>query len=418
MILFFIASAVLVAIVLLLLLPVFYRNAATAEPDRTEINVDIAKAQARELKLRLERGEIGKDDYADEKSRLEANLARDIEKEERSSGDRSSSDGKGRWLLFPLAAVIPVAAGALYLILGTPAAFDPDSYVAPPAANTAQQPPDMQTIIARIQQQLEEQPDDARGWFMLGRAHLTVGEHPQAVEALRKSLALDNANIDVKIRLADAIALSQGNRLVGEPTGLLEQVLAVQPDHPQGLWLYGMALNQSGEPAEAITFWQRLLAQLGGDPQASSEVERLIADANAQLPVSERVSIDSQVTETAPLTGAGLTVAVDVEAGLADDLPADTAVFIYAKAASGPPMPLAVVKRSLSELPLTVELTDAQAMMETMKLSAFDEVIVGARISKTGDPIAQPGDFFSESGAVKTADQTDAMSLTISGVVP
>ena len=414
MILFFISSAVLVIVTLMLLLPVFFRNAESAEPSRTAINVDIAKSQARELQQRLESGEISREDFTDEKTRLETGLARDIENEELSAGN-----SKGQWLLWPIAASIPIAAGALYLNLGTLEAFDPDAYVAAPVTTqqSQAQAPDMQVIVERIQQQLEEQPDDARGWFMLGRAHLTLGEYTQAEVALRKALELNESNVDVRIRLADAIALTQDGRLTGEPTELLISALEMQPNHPQGLWLYGMALNQNGEPAEAITVWQRLLAQLGNDPQAASEVEQLIADANAQLPMEERVSVSSATT-TADVTGAGLSVVVDVQANMADDLPADTPVFIYAKAANGPPMPLAVVKRSLRELPITLTLTDEQAMMDSMKLSAFDEVIVGARISKTGDPIAQSGDLFSESETVRHKEQTGSVELTISGVVP
>ena len=414
MIVFFISSAVLVALVLLLLLPVFYRNADTAEPNRTDINVGIAKSQARELKQRLERGEISEEDYADEKARLETGLARDIESEE-----KQATSAKGQWLLWPVAISIPVAAGALYLALGTPEAFDPNSRVAPPVAQPQQQQqvPDMQAIISRIEQRLEEQPNDAVGWFMLGRAHLSLGDYTQAEGALRRSLELDASNVDVRIRLADAIALTQGRRLDGEPTEILKGVLEDQPNHPQALWLYGTALSQNDEPAEAIVVWQRLLPQLRADPQAVAEIEKLIADANSQLPAAERVVITEQETDT-NAAGAGLSVRVDVQEGLADDLSPDTPIFIYAKAANGPPMPLAVVRLSLSELPVTVELTDQQAMIESMTLSSFDEVVVGARISKTGNPIAQSGDLFSESDVVRTKELTSTMILTISGVVP
>ena len=416
MIVFFISSAVLVALVMLLLLPVFYRNADTAEPNRTDINVGIAKSQARELKQRLERGEISEEDYADEKARLETGLARDIESEE-----KQATSAKGQWLLWPVAISIPVAAGALYLALGTPEAFDPNSRVAPPVAQPQpqqqQQVPDMQAIISRIEQRLEEQPNDAVGWFMLGRAHLSLGDYTQAEGALRRSLELDASNVDVRIRLADAIALTQGRRLDGEPTEILKGVLEDQPNHPQALWLYGTALSQNDEPAEAIVVWQRLLPQLRADPQAVAEIEKLIADANSQLPAAERVVITEQETDT-NAAGAGLSVQVDVQEGLADDLSPDTPIFIYAKAANGPPMPLAVVRLSLSELPVTVELTDQQAMIESMTLSSFDEVVVGARISKTGNPIAQSGDLFSESDVVRTKELTSTMILTISGVVP
>lgn len=423
MIPFFISIAVLVVVVLAFLLPVFSRDAEVSEPNRTDINVGIAKAQATELRQRLEAGEISAEVYADEKSRLEAGLARDIEKEEMSVPVNT----KGQWLLWPLAAVIPVAAGALYLTLGTPEALDPASHVRQPPEPVASQPPapDMQVIISRIQQQLEEQPDDARGWFMLGRAHLTLGAYTDAEVALRKSVELDSSNVDVQIRLADAIALTQGGSLSGEPGDILKSALQTQPNHPQGLWLYGMALNEDGEHAEAIAVWNRLLPQLASDPRSTDEVQQLIDLARSQLPAGERSQVSGQVSNAGDQTKAdsdkvngALEVVVEVKPDLATDLPDDTAVFVYAKAVSGPPMPLAVVKRSLGDLPMTVTLSDAQAMIDAMKISAFDEVIVGARISKTGNPVGQPGDFFFETGTVNTRAQSAPIEITISETLP
>ena len=249
MILFFLSSALLVIVAMALLLPVFHRS-ASAEPNRTDINVGIAKAQARELKQRLESGEISQQDYEDEKTRLEAGLARDIENEE-----TLAANTHGRWLQWPLAVAFPIAAGALYLTLGTPEALDPSSYVRP-AVETAQQSqqsqqvPDMQTIMERIKLQLEETPDNAQAWFMLGRGHLTLGEYTQAETALRKSYELDASNIDVRIRLADAIALGQDGRLAGEPTEILIDTLEIQPNHPQGLWLYGICLLYTSDAAD------------------------------------------------------------------------------------------------------------------------------------------------------------------------
>ena len=428
MILFFISIAVLVIAVLALLLPVFSRDAGHAEPNRTDINVGIARAQAQELQQRLESGEISADDYADEKARLEASLARDIEKEELTA----TVNTQGQWLFWPVAVAIPVAAGALYLTLGTPQALDPKSFERPPQQVNApqqqvpQQAPPIEEIIAGIQQRLEVEPDNAEAWFMLGRAHLTVGEYPDAVAALRKSVAIDDSNVNVRIRLADALALSQNRSLAGEPAEILKSVLEIEPQHPQGLWLYGMALNETGQPAEAIDVWNRLLPLLSSDPRSQGEVEQLIAGAQAQLPAGERArtagetanpqAADNSAGDTG--TAEGVEVVVDVIPGLADGLPPDTPVFVYAKAVNGPPMPLAVVRRSLADLPLTLTLSDAQAMIENMKITAFEEVIVGARISKSGNPVGQPGDLYFETGSVDTANLTAPVKITISESLP
>lgn len=418
MTLFFLIAALLVIVVLVLLLPVFVRQSVDTAPERIEINVNVAKAQSAELKTRLDSGEISDEVYADEKKRLTATLARDIEKDKRAVVGGKNT---GQWLLWPLAAIVPMAAGALYLNLGTPAAIDPSNRVAavaPPVPQPVpgQQPPaNMQEILARIKERVAEQPEDARGWFMLGRAHLTLGEYQEAEAALRRSLEIDNTNVDVAIRLADAIALTQQGSLKGEPVGILREALDANPDHPQGLWLYGMALNEEGDNQEAVAVWQRLLPQLADDPASAAEVERLITGARQQLGVTAETSVPVQAPPAS--NQPELQINVDVKTGIAAGLPPATPVFVYAKAAAGPPMPLAVVRRTLADLPLTVTLTDAQAMMPTMKLSAFEEVIVGARISKSGDPIAQSGDLFVESGSVEVSSQTAPLSLTITDTV-
>jgi len=244
---FFLIAALLVIAVLVLLLPVFKHKTVAGLPDRSDINASVARSQAAELKLRLEAGEISQEVYDDERNRLTATLARDIEKDKRSIGEGKNT---GQWMFWPLAAAVPIAAGMLYINLGTPAAIDPASRVAAvqpadtPPLPGGQPPPDMQQIVTRIKQQLELNPEDARGWFMLGRAHLTLGEYEEAEVALRRSLEVDNTNIDASIRLADALALKQQGSLMGEPVQILQSALEVNPNHPQGLWLFGMALNE------------------------------------------------------------------------------------------------------------------------------------------------------------------------------
>ena len=429
MTLFFLIAALLIIVVLVLLLPVFTHKSVDTAPERTDININVAKAQSAELTTRLESGEISQDVYNDEKTRLAEALARDIEKDiDVSTGGKNT----GQWMLWPMAAIVPIAAGALYINLGTPAAIDPANRVAQQQASAQQQAPalqppaDMQEVVTRIKEQVALQPEDARGWFMLGRAHLTLGEYQQAEAALRRSLEIDNSNVDVAIRLADAIALTQQGSLKGEPVSILKSALEASPDHPQGLWLYGMALNEEGNNQQAVDVWQRLLPLLSDDPASAAEVERLIAGAQQQLGSGATAGTSTQ-TQTQTQTQAPpaseqiqkgeLQVNVNVKTGIATGLSPATAVFVYAKAAAGPPMPLAVVKHTLADLPLTVTLTDAQAMMPTMKLSAFNDVIVGARISKSGDPIAQSGDFFVESDSIEVSTLTAPLSLTIADTV-
>ena len=430
MALFFLIVSLLIAVVLAFLLPVFKHKAvALRDVNRADVNVHIARQQLQDLERRLQSKEISSEEYEQEKLRLETDLARDISSDDSASGtpDSAQSDSEegatgGQWILWPLAVSVPVLAGMFYLLLGTPAAIDPANRVASQNAASqnsasAQQPvPDMREIIVRIKEQLEETPEDARGWFMLGRAHLSLGEYQQAVTVLRRSVSLDDSEIDVRIRLADAIALSQQGSLLGEPTDLLESALQEQPDHPQGLWLYGMAQNERGDSQSAVATWNRLLPLLQDDPQSTAEVQQLIASASRAEATNSIAGDDVSAKPVSPdntETGAVI-VEVDVAAGLADDLAADTPVFIYAKALNGPPMPLAVVKHMLSDLPLKVTLSDAEAMIDTMKISAFKELVIGARISLTGNPVAQAGDLYQELSGVDATNRKPSVQIVIS----
>lgn len=412
MIVFFLLAALLVVAVLLLLLPAAGRFQRSV--DRREVNIEIARAQLAELVQKQQDGELADTEFQLERERLERELAGDLAQREAQLQDNS-----GRWIVWPLAALIPVLAGVVYMVVGTPAALNPANLqpVAQSAAvadtQAGQQTPDMRDVVVGIKERLEQEPGDATGWFMLGRAHMALAEYSEAVVAIRRSYELTGENPEIMVRLADAIAMSQGGSMAGEPEPLLVKALDMQPDNLQGLWLLGIAQNERADYAGAVTSWKKLLPLVSGDAQSTREINQLIAGAENALAqsggaVSAEESTPADNTSQADAI-ASLTVDVSVAAGVADELGADTVVFVYAKAASGPPMPLAVARKTLGELPFTVELSDKDAMMPTMKLSAFEQVVVGARISRSGNAIAESGDIFAESDNIPSSQQASVV---------
>ncbi len=422
MIVFFLLAALLVVAVLLLLLPAAGRFQHSV--DRREVNIEIARAQLAELVQKQQDGELADTEFQLERERLERELAGDLAQREAQLQDNS-----GRWIVWPLAAVIPVLAGVVYMVVGTPAALDPANLQAVSQSATAtdtqagQQTPDMRDVVVRIKERLEQEPEDATGWFMLGRAHMALAEYSEAVVAIRRSYELTGDNPEIMVRLADAIAMSQGGSMAGEPEPLLVKALAMQPDNLQGLWLLGIAQNERADYAGAVNSWKKLLPLVSGDVQSTQEINQLIAGAENALAQSGSTVSAEESAPAAPAdntsqaeAGASLTVDVSLAAGVADGLGADTVVFVYAKAANGPPMPLAVARKTLGDLPLTVELSDKDAMMPSMKLSAFEQVVVGARISRSGNAIAESGDIFAESDSIPSAQQAPVV-IEISEVV-
>ncbi len=400
MLIFFLLAALLVVAVLALMLPPMVRQRSAAALDRNEINLAIVKEQLAEVESRLERGEIGDQEWRDEHQRLERDLAIALQAE-------GKTRDSGQWLIWPLAAAVPIAAGALYIALGTPLALQ----TAAPSAATqaaATQTPDMRVVIERIRERVAQQPEDAEAWFMLGRAYMNVREFDNAVVAIRRSLEVKPDNIDVMVRLADALAMARGGQMQGEPTDLLNKAIQVAPQHPQALWLLGMAQREQGDLQGAVRSWQTLLSLLGPDPRAQQEVQDLIAQAQAAL----------GATAVSAPTDAGPTLEVAVQAaGLDANIDPATTIFVYARAMQGPPMPLAVARRTVADLPFTLTLGERDAMVAGMGIGTAEQLVVGARIALSGEAIAQSGDIMGEVPDIDPR-QSPSVTISLSDVVP
>jgi cytochrome c-type biogenesis protein CcmH len=328
-----------------------------------------------------------------------------------------------------VALLMPATAILLYRAIGEPAAING---VATATTSNDAAPSDhnqnMDQAIAKLADKLKQNPEDAEGWALLGRAYEATAHFDQALDALKhaKDLAPDDA--DIRIAYAEVLALSTPSRKIdGEPRTLIESAMKISPDNERGLWLLGIGEYQEKHFDAAIKLWNRLIAVLPKDSQTIASVQREIAKAEAardgKEPPPDDEAADTAQTEqaappaTADANGPHITVKVTLDAKLkAQIAPTDT-LFIYAKAAGGPPMPLAIQRMTAANLPATVTLTDGMGMMPSMKLSQFPQVIVGARVSKSGNAIAQSGDLQVVSKPFDV-HSTDPVSLTIDQVVP
>jgi cytochrome c-type biogenesis protein CcmH len=169
-----------------------------------------------------------------------------------------------------------------------------------------------------------------------------------------------------------------------------------------------MAKAEMRDFSQAILYWRKLEALLPPDSDSYKQVQKLIVTVQAQNGSAK------EVESTVVPTNAKSTVSIDVQVSLKGDIktrvnPGDT-VFIYAKALTGPPMPLAIVRKQVSDLPISVTLNDAMAMMPSMKLSNFKQVKVMARISKSGAAMQQKGDFI---GSVELQELAGKTSVVI-----
>ena len=323
-----------------------------------------------------------------------------------------------------IALLLPASAIVLYRVIGEPHAVD-----ATAAATDAPAPADhsqnMQGAIANLQTKLKQNPEDVEGWTLLGRAYEATERFAEARDALKHAYDLAATDADVTVAYAEALALSGPSRRIdGESRSLLEKALKAAPENQRGLWLLGISDYQAKKFDAAIATWKHLLTVLPKGSDIIQSVQGQIANAEAErdgrAPASEAATEENETAEapaTSDAAGPHLTVKVALDPKLKAKLASSDVLFIYAKAASGPPMPLAIQRMQASQLPATVTLTDGMGMLPNMKLSQFPQVVIGARVSKSGNAIAQSGDFqtISKPMAVTT---TAPVELTIDQVVP
>ena len=427
---FWIISAILTLIALAFVFPTLIRKNNNVQDGRREQNIFIANEQLKELETRFEQGEIERDDYQTSRDEIEESLFSDM-----SDGDVKAKPAKGSFLSAGLIALlIPAIAIPVYSLVGNPAftkSFDSKQVVKTRSNNNvpknADGTPDIDTMIAGLQKKMEADPDNAKGWFMLGRSYMVVKRYPQAAKSYDKALKLKPESADIMLSLADSLAMTNNGEITGRPVELVNKALEIEPNNLTALWLGGMAARQQGEYLIAIERWKKVLLQIK-DPQETQEVNSLITEAMTKLTPGQKKNLgavtaaikppisvqgEQQPLKTDQAKAAGISVTVSLSPEMKEKVKPTDIVFVYAKALSGPPMPLAAAKKQVKDLPFEVFLDDSMAMMPTMKLSAVPEVVVGARISLSGQPIAQNGDLFTDKKPVKAGDK---ISLEINTV--
>lgn len=397
----------LLVLALIIILPALIRVSPRENINRREQNIEIAKERLAGLRLALEEGDMSQEQFDQERRDLEAGLLDDIDATEETSR-RSSSY---RWAALVVLLGLPAFSIGLYLYLGMPAVFDTQFSQAHLQGDTKL--PSIEQMVAQLEQRLEQNPEDIDGWYMLYRTYMTLQEYDKAVRAMREVRKLEGDKPSVLADLADAVAMSQGGSLAGEPVELLGTVLKSQPDNLKALWLLGMYEFQQKKPGPALDHWYRLEPLLASEPEAQQEVHQLISMAEKMAGVEpKKFSEDARAASAA----GQVNVKVDIDPELARGLTGNETVFILAKAKKGPPMPLAVARHVVSDLPLTVTLDDSMAMTPMSRLSGFDDVEVLARVSRSGQAMPQPGDLYGKSEQAVKPGNSPVVQITINKI--
>lgn len=311
-------------------------------------------------------------------------------------------------LALGIAFALPLASFGLYLMVGTPRALDGITRQGSPRL-------DLDKALAELRGHLKQQPDDAQAWMLLAQATTTMHQPEEARDAFEHVLKLDANNSVAMVGWAEADSMARpDHRIDGRARELLVRAVQLEPDSQRGLWLLGISDFQQGDYAKAAEIWRRLQPLLEPGSGVAKAVSEQIAQADARSGKAPAAPA-SVAAPAVAAAGPSLKVTIKLDPALrAQVRPGDT-LFVYARAEHGPPMPLAVARLNADKLPATVTLTDAMAMSPQLTLSSVPRVFVGARISHSGQAIAQSGDLEGDAGVVAT-NRSQPLDITISQV--
>ena len=314
----------------------------------------------------------------------------------------------------------PTVIGGIAIVLFAAALYfawaKPNANSAAQNAQEAPLAPEHVAMIKALSERLAQNPNDGSGWAMLARSYAVLGRYKDALPAYEKATNLIPNDPVLLIDYADVLGAVNGKNLQGKPAELIQRALLIDPTNIKGLNLIGSAEYQAGNYTHAVGYWEKLLKLLPPESPIANQVNTSIANARAQAAGKSSQPSSSQGGEPAASGGAHIAGTVKLSPALAAKVSATDTVFVFAKAVSGPAMPIAVIRAQVKDLPQKFVLNDSMAMMPTMKLSNFKEVTIAAKISKSGSATPQSGDLRGEVSSVKVGSED--VQLVIDKIVP
>lgn len=414
-----IAVFVLVSLVFIVY-PLLATNKKATVLSRADANRALYHSKVEELQFDLEKGLLDQEEYDDSVADLQRALLTDIESEEK----RELRSGKNFGLVATVVIALPVAAVLMYQQFST---ADKQAQASPQQAQQAAQIKSLEESVSNLEQRLLDQPNNIEGWQMLGQSYFVLQKYQKAIGAYSKASELaEHKNPTLMVLMAEASAFAN-NELFGDyENRLLDSALQINPRHERALWYSGYAAYKNGEFNDAAKHWEVLLELVPTDrPDVKSNLLKFLNDArqkSGQEIIVAEASVPSGATVPAGENSAEgkrlITVSVELSEQLKGSVNPEDTLFIYARAAQGPKMPLSLSRFTVADIPVTVTLTEDMAMLQNMTMASFDQVHAVARISKSGQAITQPGDFIAQGVLVDFAKSASAeVSLRIDTIV-
>ena len=362
-----------------------------------ETNLAIYRDQLKELDNDLAAGTIDRLHFDTAKREIERRVLEEVEQE----ADRSASISGPKWTMaVGVAVLIPLIAIPSYVGLGTPAALDVQKSAARQdgagEGGHDLSPQKIAGMVEQLKEKLKTQPEDADGWLMLAKTTGALARYEESANAYRAAARLRPKDAQLLADFADTMAMAQGRVLTGEPERLVAQALQVDPNNVKALALGGTIAFEKKDFAQAALLWKRILSIVPPDSEFAERIRVSVTEVENKAGLASSASAPELKPAPVVAAAASLSGRVDISPAAKKAVAPEDTVFIFARAATGPKMPLAILRVQAKDLPKSFELTEAMAMAPGMSISKFPELVVGARVSKSGNAIAQPGDWESE----------------------
>ncbi len=371
---FWLAAGLLLLVALsFLLIPVLRGRRAQREEDRTALNVALYQERVAELHSQQEEGVLDVAQMASGRAEAARELLADTE-----GADTARVSRLGKTAPLIAAILVPVLGLGLYLHFG---AADKVELT----REFAQAPQSMEDMTQRLERAVAAQPESAEGLYFLGRTYMAQDRPADAAKIFERTVAVAGRQPELLGQWAQAQYFADNKKWSDKVQALTDEALKADPKEVTSLGLLGIAAFEAERYQDAIDYWTRLQAQLPAEDASRAALQGGIERA------TEKLQANGGTVAKAPAAAVGgalLKVRVDLAPALKAKVQPGDSVFIFARAASGPPAPLAAKRVTVADLPVTVELGDADAMMPQLKLSNFPEVQLVARVSRAGQPTA------------------------------
>ena len=358
------------------------------QASQANANAKVYRDQISDLDREHKSGHISDEEWQHSRDELSVRLLEDTAAVD---DPAAKAEKPAVWTAVVLAVAMPISAMGLYMWVGNPEALNPLALKSPDQVDQK----DLAKLAQTLADRLQSQPDNLQGWVMLGRTYRTLENFDASLKAYDTALKL-SADDDLQLERIEVMAMQRQGLFEGEPWRVIREILQKDPQHFGALLTAGSASYAEGKYADALKYWEQARKPLDANNPDLPGLENAIAT------VRDKLGMPTKAAPAAAASALNVSGQISLSAALKAKVSPNDAVFVYATPANGDRMPLAIMKTTVSQLPLNFMLDDSTAMTPERKLSMAGEVLVKVRVSKSGNAMPQSGDLTGASeGPVK-----------------